>query len=447
MSITHDNISALQQLLAERYGFDQLFTNGTTDASSLFMATSSRTGGAVEVELFNEPITDSPRIDQLNTQLPALEDPAVFPVRACGTTPHGLTFVVREAARGQTLRSLIDARSQWSNPFTAGEAESLLGPVAAAIDRYAAAGHPDFLSRAIDVDRLMAQQGPAPAPVMLQLAGPTPNKGASQDANRRAFATVLATLTGTEVNESLLVSTSSCAEYLREAASATPESQPAPEPEPDPEPTVVLPAQPKEPAAPAEPPRRPRQEFPDTDPGVETPVVTAAAPYETSAPAQKRSVWPWVAGVLVLLAVGGGGTYWYLNSDGLNTTAWEGEDAELAETFPQLISERNGGKGFNNLKCEARETTGAETAKIRCFNADAGINIYKFDSTEARDAVVPIDDITESFGNDVCEFESTELRDQDTPSYFIAPDGDLSEYLLLVNGADAEQLRLQLPIC
>lgn len=66
---------------------------------------------------------------------------------------------------------------------------------------------------------------------------------------------------------------------------------------------------------------------------------------------------------------------------------------------------------------------------------------------EKRDAAGPADGDKQRFGNDSCTFTSTELAGQDSPSYHLAPDGDLDTYGLLVNGDDAEGLQARLPIC
>lgn len=194
-----------------------------------------------------------------------------------------------------------------------------------------------------------------------------------------------------------------------------------------------------EPASKAE---RPRQHFPDTDPNM-TPVY--APQYEQ--PVKKKAVWPWVLGGVLLLGAAGAGGYWWYTQNGGPTEPWEGENAAIAEAFPDLVSAEDGGRGFKGMTCRAKEAEGDETGKIRCASPDAGVSIFKFDSAEARDASLPQRDDTQRFGNDNCVITSTKVEGQDLPTYFIAPDGEYSHYSFLVNGNDAEKLRLQLPIC
>lgn len=450
----------LAQILHEKYALSQVTEKAETGISTLYAASNTWGSSTAEVELFNEPVSeDAARtIGQVAGSLQWLEDPAVVRIRDCGVTQDGRLYVVRDEAHGSALRSLIDGRVKWGTPFTYQEAERLLGPVAKAIDRFNASGHPNFLARSIDPDHLLVQQGAPVVPVVLTLAGPTAGAAGlvSESKNRRQFSEVVSQLTSKPVDEELLAATDSAADYLASLANlANPQPAPQPEPQywqPESEPEYAEPEYAKaELAAP-----RPQQQFPDTDPGAMQ-AVPAAGPtaqygfedfgqpvYE--APKKKRKAWPWVLAAVLLLAASGGGGYWWYTQEG-STKAWAGADAEIARQFPQLISEKDGGKGFEGMTCHSQVAEGDATGKIRCSNADAGVSVFKYDSAEKRDASMNADGKSERFGNDSCKFTSTELTGQDLPAYYLAPEGDLSNYNLLVNGKTAEQLRLQLPIC
>lgn len=158
-----------------------------------------------------------------------------------------------------------------------------------------------------------------------------------------------------------------------------------------------------------------------------------------------KRAWPWIAaGVVVLAAAGAGGYRLY---SGSGTQPWEGENAQLAEAFPELVAKQDGAKGFAGMRCHAQEAGGGAQAKIRCADAKHGVSVLKYESAEKRDAAGPADGDKQRFGNDSCTFTSTELAGQDPPSYYLAPDGDLDTYGLLVNGDDAEDLQARLPIC
>ncbi|MEH0147167.1 hypothetical protein V6D40_05730 [Corynebacterium sp. Q4381] len=172
-------------------------------------------------------------------------------------------------------------------------------------------------------------------------------------------------------------------------------------------------------------------------PSTTQPASPAPAP-ET----KKRPVWPWIAAAAGVLAAAGGG-FWFLANSG---TEWDETHAQVAADFPALIAEKDGGKGYLSMTCTSRETEGEEEAKIRCENAEIGLNIYHYGSAEQRDAVVGGGE-PEFYGNDVCQFTAVEIPDQAYPTYYIAPNGDWDTYLLLLNGEDAEKMKTRLPIC
>ena len=99
------------------------------------------------------------------------------------------------------------------------------------------------------------------------------------------------------------------------------------------------------------------------------------------------------------------------------------------------------------MTCRAGDPAGEEEAKIRCASPDAGVSILKFAAPEARDAAAPAGGERQRYGNGACEITSYALEGQDPPAYAVLPDGEHAAYLIVVNGEDAEQLRLRLPVC
>lgn len=157
---------------------------------------------------------------------------------------------------------------------------------------------------------------------------------------------------------------------------------------------------------------------------------------------EKRPVWPWAAAAALVLAAAGGGV-WFWQSQG---TEWDATHAQVANDFPELVADADGGKGYAGMKCTSRETEGDEEAKIRCESSNLGVNIYRYESAEQRDRVLPSDD-HELYGNGVCQFVAVEVPDQKYPTYYIAPDGEWDHYLLLLNGEGADGEKTRLPIC
>ena len=86
-------------------------------------------------------------------------------------------------------------------------------------------------------------------------------------------------------------------------------------------------------------------------------------------------------------------------------------------------------------------------SKIRCVNRSEGVSIVEFDSYTQRNSALPESGQVERFGKGACEINSIELPEQATPAYLIAPEAPLDRYLFVVNGNQAEQLRVRLPIC
>lgn len=414
----------ISQRLNDKFALSQLTETGATDNSTLYTASNTWGTTTREVEVFNEPVADgaAEHIAQIAQSLSWLHDPAVFNVEDCGVTDSGTLYVLRQPAQGQPLRTLIDGRVTWGSPFPVQEAANLVGPVAEAVDKYISNGRAGFLGRSVNTDTLLVQPNGVYPPVKVALAGPTAaGNSVSDSVIRRQFADVVSALTGQPVDEARLEQTGSATEYLKTLIN------PAPAPQPQEWETTQM----------------PQQHFPDTDPNMR---AVQYDDYQQPAPAKKKKpVWPWVVAGVLLLAGAGAGGYWYWQNG--STEPWEGAEAEIAQAFPEVVSDEEYGRGFDNLTCRTVEADGDAQGKIRCASPDAGISITKFENTQARDAVVPASDKSERFGNENCQFTSTELEGQDLPAYFVVPEGDKNNYLLLVNGKNAEKMRAQLPLC
>ena len=185
---------------------------------------------------------------------------------------------------------------------------------------------------------------------------------------------------------------------------------------------------------------------PQTGPAPQqAPAETAQqAPAETAEAQEKKGASPWLiaAIVLVLLAIAAGG-WWLWNSRGSD---WSAEEQEMADTFPQIISEKDGQRGWLGMKCTSMPTTNGEEARIRCSDSDLGVSIMDFGTQANRDAQLPEGD-AEVIGNNVCSARSYKMEGVTPPAYRIAPEGADSQYLLLVNGGEAESKRMYLNLC
>lgn len=168
------------------------------------------------------------------------------------------------------------------------------------------------------------------------------------------------------------------------------------------------------------------------------------APAETAEAQEKKGASPWLiaAIVLVLLAIAAGG-WWLWNSRGSD---WSAEEQEMADTFPQIISEKDGQRGWLGMKCTSMPTTNGEEARIRCSDSDLGVSIMDFGTEPKRNAQLPDGD-AEVIGNNVCSARSYKMEGVTPPAYRIAPEGADSQYLLVINGGEAESKRMYLNLC
>ena len=460
---------SLSDVLYERHALSNLEEIGRTDVSTIYRGTNTWGTKTVSVELFDATLSASEArdVDELAALLPSTDVDAVFTARDCGIAGNEQLFIVRDASAGTTLRSLVESRSTWGQPFGLDEVKNLLGPVANAVDTINANGHPTFLTRSLDMDTLLVQQGQAAAPIMLDLVGPVPGQGArTATDNVAAFAAIVGRLLGEDVDPQRLSAATGASNYLASlggVAADDPENQwdqsfvPAP---------AVDPAQ----HAPTEQwesvqgqqfqeqefqgqqfqEQRPQQYFPDTDPGFgqktlyESPDMVGYAPVQ---PAKKHRVWPWLLALVVLLAAGGAGGYWWYTQYYNPGKPWAGESKSIQSAFPALISEKNGGKGWQDLICKQGQPEEGQKGKIRCANAELGVTVTQYESEEARTNSLPTTESAEVLGNGACEVTSYPLKAEGDPAFILAPKNDNKEYTVMINGADAEQERLALPVC
>jgi len=382
-------------------GYGPAEESARTETSTLYRAEETATGAIVEAEEFNIPLSPA-AVAEVNQHAGTLAETrlaGVFAPLSCGVTETGKLYVVRELPGGMPLRELIRERFAGEGHFSPAEVLNLLGPVAEAIDHYAAAGQSNFVWRSIDVDRLLAQPGWASAPVKMSLVGPTPHAvGSSAEHNRQAFIDLVADLTGMAVDPAVVASTGTCANYLRALA--------------------------------GEPVEEPRASVGHR--------LAGRVPSPSS-----TSPWPWFVATLALFLLAVAGAWWWANERG---DTWEGAEAEIQRTYPDLVSRREGGKGWNGLRCESVTPEPGQTAKIRCADEETGVSVAKYTSAGERNAGLPGQDKAVVLGSGACTISSYEVPNVSPRAFVLAP-SDHQEYRILINGNDAEEQRLQLPLC
>jgi len=87
-----------------------------------------------------------------------------------------------------------------------------------------------------------------------------------------------------------------------------------------------------------------------------------------------------------------------------------------------------------------------EDARIRCSDKALGVSVIDYGTEANRDQQLPEGD-AEVIGNNVCSARSYKMDGVTPPAYRIAPEGDDAQYLLVVNGGEAESKRMYLNLC
>lgn len=411
----------LARMLRESYGFDfaaDSVRESTRTANSTIYEASNDDGAAVQIEVFDGPApADAAGLDGA---FAAVTAPGAFRPRHAGRLEDGQLYILSEATVGTSLSELIDQKRAAGEVFTAAETRDLLDGAAQAIDAYNAAGHPEFLARSINTRAMLVQPAWSEVPVKLALVGPSGETNAAED-NLHDFWNVVAEVTARPVNEEAAAKHATAAGYLAEITEAEDPNVASP----------IAPATGNVAPRPQDGYRKPPEAYP----------AGAAAP-ATHAKA-KRNPWPWIIGVLVVALLALAGAWWWSTHRG---EEWTGANAEIAEAYPNIVSKKSGQKGWEDLTCEQAATDAGQDGKIRCAGEDLGVSVAKYSSESARDEVVPGEQYATVLGSGACMIEDYEIPDATPPAYAMAP-RDKSQYLIVVNGNDAEQRRLDLPVC
>lgn len=146
-----------------------------------------------------------------------------------------------------------------------------------------------------------------------------------------------------------------------------------------------------------------------------------------------------IAVLVIALLVMAGVWYFVLNP------SWDEDHKNVHAAYPELISSRENGKGFNDYKCQVGKPDRDQNAKILCGDENTVISIVEFDSAEDRAKYLPTEDRT-TLDNGTCAVESAEVTGNDKPTYALWS-AEENQIAILVSGDDAENKRLELPLC
>lgn len=407
-------------MLADRFGFtftpEQVEQTGSTETSTLYTATDD-TGHGVEVEVFGTPVDSAvgEEVNTLNSRLALAAHPGAFQPRSVGTTEDGKLFVLREAPTGTPLSDLIAEKGA---TFTAQEVRDLLAPVAEAIDDYDLKGLSGFVARSITPERLLVQPQWSSTPVKLTLVGPSTDPAGSDEeaarANVEKFANVVALMTGEQPRDGART----CAGVLETAPAEQvdierPDDSVAPRPQ--------------------DGYRKPPEPY----------AYGADGSYARPEEPKNTTPWPWIIAILALLLIALGALWYWSTHRG---EEWTDAEAQIAEAYPKVVSERAGLKGWKDLTCESGSADADQVGKIRCANESLGVSVAQYATQSDRDDAVPDPSEAVVLGSGECTIYSYELPDATPPAFVMTPQ-DKPEYLFIVNGDEAENQRLDLPVC
>lgn len=163
----------------------------------------------------------------------------------------------------------------------------------------------------------------------------------------------------------------------------------------------------------------------------------------------------WIALLVVLVLLGVLGLVGYIFREPiletyrevvLGESEWTDDDVKIVDAFPGIVGERDGAEGWNGLSCESRPPAKGKEATISCADERLNVTIHRFANRSERDMALPGGDMV-VIGNDTCQVTFKEITDQKYPAYVLAPSGDKDLFMIVVNGPDSEQKRLELPIC
>ena len=155
------------------------------------------------------------------------------------------------------------------------------------------------------------------------------------------------------------------------------------------------------------------------------------------------AAWPVILAALVAVLAAVAAAWWWSND---RAHRWEGAEAEIREAYPELVSAREGGRGWKGLPCVSADPEPGQVAKIRCADGDTGVSVAKYTSAAERDKGLPGRDDAVALGSGACMINSFQVPGVSPPAFVMAP-VDKVEYRVLINGADAEAQRLELPLC
>ncbi|MCQ4623588.1 hypothetical protein [Corynebacterium sp. CCUG 70398] len=458
---------SFEQLLKERYALAPVGDPIEIGGAEIYRVQNSWGTNRAEVEVSQEEVPEFQREDVADLAAFAQwnSHQAVVTLRDIGLTSDNKLYVVRDVAEGTPMPQVVANRMQWGNPYSREEVAALLGPVADAVDTFNSSGKASWVSRALDPDNMLQQSD---GQIKLAQVGPVVDDGdVSAKENREKLAVFVGELMGAPVDRTLLAESESAADYLNRHL--FPEWQATAQSEPTPDaaegdnwgrdaaqtevPTTSWAAVPNESTTAPEVQKGGGSTLAYTSSDWESDSdydATYEPQYEAEEQQPKKNgpgkgIALALAGLLLLAAAGAGGYWWWTNNG--KGEPWSGPEAEIAEAYPDIVSEKDGGKGWRGLTCQSVEPEGDQKARIRCADSELGVSLIQYDSPEDRDAALPDSDFDVLERDGSCQIHSHQMPDEEPPAFYQAPQGDKASFLGVIYGESAKEDRAYLNLC
>lgn len=132
-------------------------------------------------------------------------------------------------------------------------------------------------------------------------------------------------------------------------------------------------------------------------------------------------------------------------------SAWEGGEQHIAETFPELVSDGNGGKGWLGARCTTGVREVGQRGKIACTSSSVTFSIADYGTPEERSGSVDWPEES-SFTHARCFTKSDvtpmSAHVEGIPARFaVLPAAPNDGFAILIGGDKAEELIADIPVC